>query len=135
MWAYRTNLGYLQQRRQFNSRDPEVTTAGPKVKPGFVPLTAKSTRGTPTRLLGHVQLAWTYIVSALVTSNSVENSRAGAQTYRTHSSDDDMDIDFILNLPPPPLKAKAPRIHLLGLVQISCEYIIPTSVTSNNVGK
>ena len=49
MWAYCTNLGYPQQRRQFNSRDPEVTPAGPNVRPRFVPLTAKATRGTPTR--------------------------------------------------------------------------------------
>ena len=48
----------------------------------------------------------------------------------THTAIDNMHITFILNYP---LKSKATRIHIAGLVKFPCEYIVPTSNTSNNV--
>ena len=43
--------------------------------PHYLPLKPKR---TGVHLVGHKQLAWTYIATASVASNNVENSRTGA---------------------------------------------------------
>ena len=67
----------------------------------------------------------------MCTSNNVKNPRAVAQNICvTHTGFDDMVITLT---PIYLLKTQNNEAHQVGLVQLSYEFIVLTSVTSNNV--
>ena len=64
-----------------------------------------------------------YIQTASVTSNDIENARAGDPQYVSHTGNDDMNITITQFYTPHIHIPFIPK-HLEGFVQLSCEYIV-----------